>query len=272
MAWIAVAVGGSALVGAGVGLYASGQQSNAMESAANTQANSANYAADLQYKMWQEQQKAQKPWMQAGQGALNQLTSGLDPGGKFASYPGYQWRLQQGVNALDASSAASGSFGSGNLGVALQNYGQNLGSQEYQAAYNRAMSEYNTGYSQNNDLYNRLAGLSGTGQNTATNLGNMGMNTATNMGNMYTGGANALAAGQIGSSQVQGAGITGAYNTLSNAGGNYMNYLQNQQFLQQMQPGSLTQPANFSPWGNMGGINAGYYNDLSAAGSNYAWN
>lgn len=264
MTWAGVAVGVVSLVGAGINYFGGKKSSDAAKSASQQQAASSRYAADMQYKMWQEQNAQQQPWVRAGTNALRQMNAGLQQGGQFASYPkfqaptlsndpGYQWRLQQGVNALDASAAGSGSFGSGNLGVALQNYGQGLGSQEYGAAYNRAVGEYNMGYGQNTDLYNRLAGLSGTGQSTAAGLGAMGMNTATQMGNYNMQGANALAAGQMYGVQAQNAGIQGAWNQLNQGAGNYMNYLQNQQWLAQ------NQFNNFGGWNaSTGGTSTPY--------------
>ena len=67
---------------------------NAAESAADTQAAAANRAADLQYKMWQEQQALQKPWLQQGETALNRLAAGLAQGGEFAT-PFSQTNWQQ---------------------------------------------------------------------------------------------------------------------------------------------------------------------------------
>lgn len=73
--------------------------------------------------------------------------------------PGYQFRLRQGVNALDASAAARGSLSSGAAQKALVGYGQDLGSQEYGAAYGRALGENQMGYGralqQNQDIYGR---------------------------------------------------------------------------------------------------------------------
>lgn len=60
--------------------------------------------------------------------------------------PGYQFRLQQGVGALDASAAARGGLGSGAQQRALARYGQDLGSQEYGAAYGRAWQQQQEQY------------------------------------------------------------------------------------------------------------------------------
>lgn len=73
--------------------------------------------------------------------------------------PGYQFRLQQGVSALDASAAARGGLTSGAAQRALLRYGQDVGSQEYGAAYQRALGEnqqrYGRALQQNQDIYGR---------------------------------------------------------------------------------------------------------------------
>jgi len=51
--------------------------------------------------------------------------------------PGYAFRMQQGVRALDSSAANRGNLFSGAQQKALAQYGQDLGSQEFQNAYGR---------------------------------------------------------------------------------------------------------------------------------------
>ena len=80
MSGVATAVVGGALIGAYATSQASGEQASAATQAANTQADANRYAADIQYKMWQEQQALQKPWLQAGENALAKLTSGINTG------------------------------------------------------------------------------------------------------------------------------------------------------------------------------------------------
>ena len=104
--WVAGAVVVSSAIGA-----------NAAGDAASTQAASTDRAADLQYKQWRESVDLQKPWLTAGEGALNRLSTGLAPGGEFATPfsktnwqtdPGYQFRLGEGLKALDRQAAARG--------------------------------------------------------------------------------------------------------------------------------------------------------------------
>lgn len=126
--------------------------------------------------------------------------------------PGYAFRLKTGADAITAAGAAAGNLGSGNLLTALTRYGQDLGSQEYGAAYTRdygrALDEYNAALSGQTDIYNRLAGLSGTGQVSAGNLAGQGLATASNiggmMGNIGAGFGNAAVANRFLQNQAQG--------------------------------------------------------------------
>lgn len=58
--------------------------------------------------------------------------------------PGFQFRLDQGRKALEASAAGKGILRSGGTMKDLLGYGQNFASQEYGNVYNRALSEYDT--------------------------------------------------------------------------------------------------------------------------------
>jgi hypothetical protein len=224
-----------------------------------------------------------KPWLTAGTTAVDRLSTGTQPGGQFDQFgkfqmkplisdPSYNWRKQEGINALAASGAARGNYGSGNLGVALQNYGQNLASTEYQNEYTRQFNEYNNQYQQWQDQYNRLAGIAGTGQVTAQNLGQMGYNAANAMGEARMGGANALASGQIGSAQAQAGAITGWGKQIQGLVGMGANYLQQQNLYDQNRLTASGQNANAfysglqnQPWISPEGYDMGGYGSASGA-------
>ena len=204
---------------------ASNTQADAAKSAANTQADANRYAADIQYKMFQENQALQKPWLEAGQNALTRLTGGLQQGGEFATPfsqtnwqedPGYAFRLAEGQRALDRSAAARGGLISGNALKAAEQYGQNMGSQEYQNAFNRY-------YREREAQLNPLQSLAGVGQTTAQSLGGAAQQYGANAGNLAsaTGASTAnslLAAGNArassygGIGQGIGQGVQGLYN------------------------------------------------------------
>ena len=207
MPWMALAIGGSALLGA-----------SAAKSAASTQAAAADRAAELQNQQFQQTRQDQMPWMQAGQTALNALTPlatnyqkfGMD---QFQQDPGYAFRLSEGQKALDRSAAARGGLISGGALKAAQRYGQDMGSQEYTNAFNRYQTERNA-------QLNPLQSLAGVGQTTANQLGQFGAANAANVGNLMTSGAAASGAGQV-----------GAANAVTGGLGTYLNYTSNNNLL-----------------------------------------
>jgi len=240
-----------------IGAIASAKESRAAsDKATNANTLAATNANALQQRELDLQREAQAPWVAAGTSAVNQLSSGMSQGGQFSTVPtfqfnpaqvqqdpGYAFRTQQGVNALTAAGSAAGNLGSGNLGTALVNYGQQAGSQEYGAAYNRIyqqqLDEYNSQLNNQNTIFNRLSGIAGTGQTASNQLGSYGLATATNMGNnllssaVNSGIMGTNAATQIGNN-IQ-SGFSNASNSVNNQlmSGlktyNYNNALQQQQ-------------------------------------------
>lgn len=199
--WVAGAVIGSSLIGG-----------SAAKSAASTQSAAADRAAELQNQQFQQTRQDQMPWLRAGEQALNKLIPltdyqkfGMD---QFQQDPGYAFRLSEGQKALDRSAAARGGLISGSALKAATRYGQDMGSQEYQNAFNRYQTERSA-------ALNPLQSLAGVGQTTATNLGTAGAANAANVGNLITGGAAANAAGQVGMA-----------NALTGGLGTYLNYSQ----------------------------------------------
>ena len=191
--WVAGAVVTSSLIGA-----------NAAGKAASSQAAAADRAAQLQNEQFNKQVELQEPWRQAGINALNRIQSG-DIMGKMD--PSYQFRLGEGLKALDRQAAARGGLISGGALKAAQRYGQDFASQEF------------------GNAYNRLAALAGVGQTATNQLGQAGQTTASNVGNLMTSGAAARASGYVGGA-----------NALTSGLGQYMNYSQNQALLNRLGP------------------------------------
>jgi hypothetical protein len=218
--WTAAAIVGGAYLG-----------SQASKKAGETQAGAAREASALSNEQYQQTREDQAPYREAGYRALGTLerTAGNVPGafkfgaGDYQADPGYAFRLSEGQKALDRTAAARGGLISGSALKAATRFGQDMGSQEYQNAYNRALTGYNTGVASENQLYNRQAGLAGIGQ-TATNLvGQAGAANAATMGNYLTGGAAASAAGQVGQANAFNQGLSTYLNY--NQGNNLMNAL-----------------------------------------------
>jgi len=196
---------------------------DAAKSAAQTQADSAREANALLYKMYQEQKGLQEPFRGAGITAQNRLLDllglsqnrGAEGFGKygrdfsmsdFQQDPGYAFRLAEGQKTLDRQAAARGGLISGGALKAATRYGQDMGSQEYQSAFNR----YQTNRS--NQLA-PLGSLLSSGQAAASNQAAAAGNYGTQAGGNITGAGAATAAGQVGST-----------NALTNALSSYLNY------------------------------------------------
>ena len=182
----------SFIVPAAISLFTSNEQSNAAQEAASTAGASNDRATALQQRMYEEGVARQQPYYQAGTNALAQMqaqynnmpaafTGKVDLG----QDPGYAFRLKEGQQALDRSAAARGGLISGGALKAAQRYGQEMGSQEYGNAYNRALTSYNAGVNRESTGYNRLAAMSGIGQTAANTIGGAGQTMASNVGNAY---------------------------------------------------------------------------------------
>ena len=194
---VAAAMVGAAAVGAAGSAYARKQSGKA----AQTQAASADRASQIQQENFEQTRKDLMPYKQAGDTSLSQLMGQMTPDGYFNqtytgqdiySDPSYQFRLQQGQDAIQSSAAAKGGLLTGATLKALQNYGQESASQEYSNAYNRFNADQT-------NRYNRLSNLVGIGQNAAAQVGNAGAQTAQAVANNTMAGANSIAAGQVAS-------------------------------------------------------------------------
>lgn len=210
---VAAAVVGAATVAGS--MYSSKQASKA----AKTQAASADQASQIQQENFEQTREDLMPYKKAGDTSLSQLMGQMGANGYFNqaytgqdiySDPSYQFRLQQGQNAIQSSAAAQGGLLSGATLKALQNYGQESASQEYSNAYNRFNADQT-------NRYNRLSNLVGIGQNAAAQVGNAGAQTSQAIANNTMQGANALAAGQIGSANAW----SGAANNLGSMAAAY---------------------------------------------------
>lgn len=193
MSAVATAIVGTAVIGGAM-------QSNAAKSAAKTQANATRDATAAELEMFNQTREDQKPWREAGQTALKQLTAGTADGGEFnrrftmADFtrdPGYEFRLGQGQQALERSAAARGGVMNGGTLKALTRYGQDFASNEFNNSYSRWNNDQTT-------RFNRLSTVAGLGQTANNVTAQLGQQTASSIGNNITSGAAATAAGQVG--------------------------------------------------------------------------
>lgn len=205
----------------------------ASKGAANVQAQAAQESAQLQYSMYQQTAARLQPWVSTGTAATQQLGGLLGLSGYQASgaggmgtgslvqpfqptmqqlqqTPGYQFTMQQGLEAVQNQATAMGQGGgfvpaagrgggtgaaaampSGAEGKGLINYAENLASTTYQ-------QQFNNYWNQLSSIYNMVSGVSGQGASAAAGVGQAGQATAQGMSNALQTGAAATAAGITG--------------------------------------------------------------------------
>ena len=235
-AWmIPAAIIGSSLLG-----------SRSSSQAAQTQAASADRAAELQQQQFERQVELQAPFREAGLRALPELEAasrytpfGMD---QFQADPGYGFRLSEGQKALERSAAARGNLLSGGTGKALTRYGQEMGSQEYMNAFNRYQAERSA-------RLNPLQSLAGVGQTSTNALGVAGQNYATAAGEAIGAAGQARASGYMGTANAIGGGLN-----------QYLNYSQNQAQNQLLQQALNRNAGIAGPIGTGGGYGGGVTN------------
>ena len=168
----ALAIGGSALIGAYSANQASKAQSRAAGEATQAQRDIASQQMDiqsqtadkqlaLQREQYLKQLELNEPFRQGGLTGQNMLlaqlqsgpyasakfggVAGYDPASAMKNFgasdfqadPGYAFRLSEGMKALDRTAASRGGLLSGATLKGAQRYGSDLASQEYQNAFNR---------------------------------------------------------------------------------------------------------------------------------------
>lgn len=189
MSGVATAIVGTAVIGAYVSNQASGR-------AADAQRDAAGASIEAQQRMYDQNRKDNEPWRLAGVGALGRLQ---DPNlaNTLQMDPGYQFRLEQGNRAMNASLAARGMGNSGAALKSLSRYGQDYASGEFSNAYNRLSSLAGVGQTANQN--NQASGANyanGVSANNAA-IGNAAaanyIGQANNFNSVLSSGANAFA-------------------------------------------------------------------------------
>jgi len=225
------AIAGSAVLGAGSSLIGSSKAADAQREAAAASAAAQREAADksiaAQREMFDIGRADLAPYRQGGTTAQNQLMTLLGIGGDttaqgygkyardfgmsdFTTDPGYQFRLEQGMRALNASAAAKGMGMSGANIKGATEYGQNLGSQEYQNAFNRYQTNRTAQLAPLQSLY---AGGQAAAAGSAAQAGALGQN----LGQTYTGLGQGIAQAGVAAGNAQASGYLNQANAVTNA-------------------------------------------------------
>ena len=201
MSGIATAIVASAAIGGAV-------SSRGASKAARAQTQATDEAARVQREIFERQTELQEPFRQAGITSQNELLRMLGIGGDegAADYgvigrpftaeqmemdPGYGFRLAEGERALERMQSARGQLLGGGAIRAGVRYGQEMGSQEYMNAFNRAQALMGSRLGALGSLYG--AGQTAT-QQVAGQAGQMGAN----VGNLLMQGGQARASGYLG--------------------------------------------------------------------------
>ena len=194
-----VAILGAGAISTGVGAYSASQAAKAQQNAAQT-------AANTQMSIFNQTSANLAPYNQMGQSAVSQLASLFGLGGSnggapnaaaatsaLTQFPGYQFGLQQGTQALDRSAASQGLLLSGGQLKAAQQYGQGYAMQNAWQPY-----------------VNQLNTSAGLGENAAAMVGNQGVGTGANVGASQLAAGQAQASGTIGTNNAIQGGLQSA--------------------------------------------------------------
>jgi len=233
MSWVAVAIGGSALLGAGSSLMASDKQAKAGAG-----------SLKLQGDIYNQNKMQLDPFINQGYQAnfalgdllglrgINTHAGTLAGAGhqdtnaalvapftldKFQQSPGYQFNLQQGQMAIDKGANARGNYYAPQTLQDISRFSQGLASNEFN-------NERNAYWQQQNNVFNKLSQQGQMGLSGANALAGVGSNYAANAGNTMAG---------IGNTQA--AGIMGAGNAIQGGISDYFNQYMQAQMLKQLQ-------------------------------------
>lgn len=185
------------IVGAiiGAGALAAGGTIAASSIASHAASNAAAQNNALQTSIYNQNSANAKPYIQAGDNALNTLQGFLGVGGDpqaaskalndYLGSTGYQFNLDQGLNAVESSKAAQGLLGSGSTLEALDKFGTGLADSYGQQYEGNLQNLANTGQSAEGSL-------AGTGQSYANAVSSNNNSAAANTGNAFLAGSSSL--------------------------------------------------------------------------------
>lgn len=243
MTWVAAAIGGSAALGA-----------LASEAAAEKQLQGVREGIQSQERMFNLTNQQQAPFRGAGYTALSEIAKRTGTGTNVAydpltgaptliqgnDYftspytvaefqkgmdPGYQFRLQQGLDLARRQGNVGGGLVGGNVMKGLEDYTQQSASNEFLNAFNRNQTE-------KTNIYNRLASLAGLGQTSAGQTAQAATAAGNTLAGLGVAGGNAAAGG-----------LTGVANALTGGANSYANY---QMLNQMMNPATQVNTSGFT--------------------------
>lgn len=198
---IGLAIAGAAVVGAGASIISANKAAGAAEKAADQ-------SVAEQRRQYDQTRADQAPYRDTGTLALDKLSSlygvqraggtynATDANGVTAAYggfetsPGYEFRRDEGIKAVERGAAARGLLRSGAGVKATARYADGLASSEYE------------------NFANRLASLAGVGQTATQATSAAGANAANNISSAYMNAGNARASAYMQAGKAIGDGAT----------------------------------------------------------------
>lgn len=113
----------------------------------------------------------------------------------FHAGPGYQWQVDQALDAINRKGAATGTAATGNTLAALSDRAGNMANQEYGSWLNNLNSYVSPELQATGGQAGSYASMAPVYTNTANNIANLGTNTATGIAGQNTQEANAIMQG-----------------------------------------------------------------------------
>lgn len=178
MTWVAAAIIGGAVIGAGASAYSANRAAGAASDASRR-------ATDAELQMYNQSREDLAPYREAGTGALDMISQlygipgadGQAPAQRdlssFYTSPNYEFVRSEGLRGVTNSRAAMGSGSGGNAIRGAERFAGNLASGEFQ------------------NYVDHLFAVAGMGSG-ATQVGvQAGQNTANSLANIYTNEGNA---------------------------------------------------------------------------------
>ena len=220
---VGAAIAGAAVVGAGSSYLASKEQAKSADKAAKAQSESADASLALQKELADQQREDFAPWRNIGEQALEKLSAGVFNGDfevgqvDVTKDPGYQFRMDQGIEALDKSAAARGRLLSGAQQKGVTDYAQGTASNEYANAYARQSNE-------KANQYNMLSALSQGGQASGAGLAQASSQLASNSANTLSNLGNAQAQSAYAAGDARAGAYQGIGQSVNQAGQNWLTY------------------------------------------------
>lgn len=160
-------------------------QDRAADKAADASQSATNSAIGEQRAARQEYQQNIAPYLGLGSSAVSRLQA-LNAGDAtaFTQDPGYQFAMDQALEAVRNRGAAGGNYGGGGTTSDLLRVATGLAGQQYGDFWNRQFNLAGLGQ-------NAAAGQGSAALSTASNIGNLLQTNATNQGNAAINSANA---------------------------------------------------------------------------------